>query len=258
MLHQRDVIALPFGLVAKTTYSVLPWIGVIALGYAIGPWFLPDVATGRRERRFAAVGVAMLVTFALLRFGNGYGDKPGRRRRQRRAHRDELLRADEVSALAAVPTPDARDRSTVARRAGAHGRAPGRRGAGGVRRCAALLLLASPDGSAAALHGAFALWGATQGPVFAVSDYVWVLVWYAALIVPFTSDRLVFAPQGIPGATSRGSSTSSGAPSSSTIGVRLRPNPAAQIIVGVSPKQPFPQRVSRSALISHAHSKLRF
>ncbi|WP_345821628.1 hypothetical protein ABC766_07195 [Methylobacterium fujisawaense] len=33
-------------------------------------------------------------------------------------------------------------------------------------------------------HGAFALWGPTQGAVFAVSDYVWVLVWYAALIVP--------------------------------------------------------------------------
>ncbi|WP_345821627.1 heparan-alpha-glucosaminide N-acetyltransferase domain-containing protein [Methylobacterium fujisawaense] len=76
MLHQRDVIALPFGLVAKTTYPVLPWIGVIALGYAIGPWFLPGVATGTRERRFAVVGVAMLVTFALLRLMNGYGDNP--------------------------------------------------------------------------------------------------------------------------------------------------------------------------------------
>ena len=32
MLHQRDVIALPFGLVAKTTYPVLPWIGIILLG----------------------------------------------------------------------------------------------------------------------------------------------------------------------------------------------------------------------------------
>jgi hypothetical protein len=33
-------------------------------------------------------------------------------------------------------------------------------------------------------HGAFALWGPTQGTVFGVDDYVWVVVWYVALIPP--------------------------------------------------------------------------
>lgn len=33
-------------------------------------------------------------------------------------------------------------------------------------------------------HGAAAIWGPTQGSVFGVADYGWVLVWYVTLIVP--------------------------------------------------------------------------
>ncbi len=33
-------------------------------------------------------------------------------------------------------------------------------------------------------HGALAIWGVTQGTLFGVDNYVWVVVWYAALIPP--------------------------------------------------------------------------
>lgn len=74
LLHQRDLIALPFGAVARTSYPVLPWIGVIALGYAIGPWFAADVPAAVRTRRLRLCGMAALVAFAVIRGLNGYGD----------------------------------------------------------------------------------------------------------------------------------------------------------------------------------------
>ncbi|WP_261926279.1 DUF1624 domain-containing protein [Methylorubrum sp. GM97] len=185
MLHQRDVIALPLGLVAKTTYPVLPWIGVIVLGYAIGPWFLPGLATRTRERRFAAIGCAMLAAFVLLRLANGYGDKPWF------VVDDSALRTA-MSFLALTKYPPSLLFLLLTLGTGA------------------LLLVAlerigeRPLVAALAVfggapmffyllhltvlrllyHGAFATWGATQGTVFGVGDYGWVLVWYIGLIVP--------------------------------------------------------------------------
>ncbi|MEE7547442.1 DUF1624 domain-containing protein, partial [Xanthomonas sp. Kuri4-1] len=50
VLHQRDWIVLGDGLRLRTSYPLLPWIGVIALGYAAGPWFARDAAPAQRQR----------------------------------------------------------------------------------------------------------------------------------------------------------------------------------------------------------------
>ncbi|SEP51343.1 hypothetical protein SAMN04487843_1506 [Methylobacterium sp. ap11] len=42
-------------------------------------------------------------------------------------------------------------------------------------------------------HGAFAIWGATQGATFGVANYGWVLVWYAGLIAPLYLPTAWFA-----------------------------------------------------------------
>ncbi|RJG26322.1 DUF1624 domain-containing protein [Massilia cavernae] len=76
MLHQRDVISLGAGFVAKTTYPILPWIGVILLGYTMGPWFADGNDPSVRQRRLINLGLSMIVGFFLLRFMNVYGDKP--------------------------------------------------------------------------------------------------------------------------------------------------------------------------------------
>jgi len=76
ILHQRSVIELGGGMVAKTTYPVLPWIGVILLGYAIGPWFARGTDPGQRMKRLLVLGGALLVGFVLIRYANVYGDKP--------------------------------------------------------------------------------------------------------------------------------------------------------------------------------------
>lgn len=76
ILHQRDVIELGAGVTARTSYPVLPWIGVIVLGYAMGPWFARIRAEGAAVRRLLALGAALLAAFAVIRGLNVYGDAP--------------------------------------------------------------------------------------------------------------------------------------------------------------------------------------
>jgi uncharacterized membrane protein len=57
---------------AFDAYPVLPWLGVMLLGYGLAPWFLLPAAP--RDRRFLSLGAALLALFLLLRYFNGYGD----------------------------------------------------------------------------------------------------------------------------------------------------------------------------------------
>lgn len=74
ILHDRGYIDLWEGARARTSYPVLPWVGVIALGYAIGPWFAVDTPAAVRTHRLRRCGMAALVAFAVVRGLNGYGD----------------------------------------------------------------------------------------------------------------------------------------------------------------------------------------
>ena len=76
MIHQRAVIELGGGLIAKTTYPVLAWIGVILLGYYAGPLFARGGNQAVRIRRLAMLGAGMVIGFVVLRWLNIYGDKP--------------------------------------------------------------------------------------------------------------------------------------------------------------------------------------
>jgi uncharacterized membrane protein len=76
ILHDRGWLEVGDSLRLRTSYPVLPWIGVIALGYAAGPWFARGAQVASRQRRLLGWGVASLVAFVLLRLVNGYGEKP--------------------------------------------------------------------------------------------------------------------------------------------------------------------------------------
>ncbi|OHC93626.1 MAG: hypothetical protein A2095_04260 [Sphingomonadales bacterium GWF1_63_6] len=75
ILHQRSLIEFG-GIAVKTTYPILPWIGVILLGYACGPWFAKGSDPQRRIRRLAMTGLGLVLGFVLIRYLNIYGDKP--------------------------------------------------------------------------------------------------------------------------------------------------------------------------------------
>ena len=74
ILHDRGFIEVASGVTARTSYPVLPWIGVIALGYAIGPWFARQVDPLRRRRLLLMTGAVALAAFVILRSCNAYGD----------------------------------------------------------------------------------------------------------------------------------------------------------------------------------------
>lgn len=72
LLHEGGPVffgGAPIGFVA---YPVLPWIGIMAVGYGLGGVFLRPPA--QRERTLLALGAAMLAGFVVLRFLNQYGD----------------------------------------------------------------------------------------------------------------------------------------------------------------------------------------
>lgn len=74
VLHQRGLIPLPWGGAARTSYPILPWIGVIAAGYALGPLFSGATPPAARRARLLSLGIAALAAFLCLRGLNGYGE----------------------------------------------------------------------------------------------------------------------------------------------------------------------------------------
>jgi len=77
VLHDRVWIQVTDTLRMRTSYPLLPWIGVLALGWWVGQtWFAATVHAAQRQRQLLHWGIGLLVFFALLRACNIYGDKP--------------------------------------------------------------------------------------------------------------------------------------------------------------------------------------
>jgi len=72
LLHQPGYFDLSPSFKLAVLYSLVPWIGVMAAGYALGPVFKLERAT--RVRRLFVLGIAISASFILLRATNLYGD----------------------------------------------------------------------------------------------------------------------------------------------------------------------------------------
>lgn len=69
VLHAGGVWSSGDSPVALVVYPILPWVGVMALGYGLGHLFLaPSLC------RLGQIGLAMTAGFIVLRLVNGYGD----------------------------------------------------------------------------------------------------------------------------------------------------------------------------------------
>ena len=75
-LHERGYRPLTDGFGIVVAYPLLPWLGLIAAGYATGPLFGPAVSSGQRRRRLWIAAAVLMLAFLLLRAMNVYGD-PG-------------------------------------------------------------------------------------------------------------------------------------------------------------------------------------
>ncbi|WP_202368525.1 DUF1624 domain-containing protein [Pseudomonas sp. MWU318] len=76
ILHDRGWIEVGDSLRLRTSYPLLPWIGVIGLGYALGPWFARGADALSRQQGLLLGGIAGLLGFVGLRLINAYGEKP--------------------------------------------------------------------------------------------------------------------------------------------------------------------------------------
>ncbi len=74
ILHERAFLIPEGALKIKVTYPVLPWIGVILLGYVAGPIYARWVDSDRRVRWLTLLGTGCLALLVLLRSFNLYGE----------------------------------------------------------------------------------------------------------------------------------------------------------------------------------------
>ncbi|NKF50824.1 DUF1624 domain-containing protein [Shewanella sp. WXL01] len=74
ILHDRGYLISEGALKIRISYPVLPWIGVIMVGWALGPLFSPSVASETRRKQLLMLGLASLGTLAILRGFNLYGE----------------------------------------------------------------------------------------------------------------------------------------------------------------------------------------
>ncbi len=72
VLHAPGVLYAAPGRIVILAYPLVPWIGVMAVGYALGAVF--GLPAERRRRLLLRAGIALTVSFLALRLANVYGD----------------------------------------------------------------------------------------------------------------------------------------------------------------------------------------
>ena len=72
VLHQPGLLQLGPDIKLYVLYPLIPWIGVIAAGYVLGPWF--ELERSERLRRLLVLGTVAGAGFVLLRTADVYGD----------------------------------------------------------------------------------------------------------------------------------------------------------------------------------------
>lgn len=60
-------------------YTVLPWTGVMLMGYAIGKWYESSFDQLRRKKLLFYTGLSLFLTFLILRYFNWYGNPQPRK-----------------------------------------------------------------------------------------------------------------------------------------------------------------------------------
>ncbi len=72
ILHSGNSLEVFPGRVFRPLYPLMPWIGVIAAGFACGPWMSPRYP--HRQQFFVRMGIGLILAFLGLRALNVYGD----------------------------------------------------------------------------------------------------------------------------------------------------------------------------------------
>lgn len=74
ILHDQNNLGEIAGLTIRASYPVLPWFGVILLGYSAGPLFSAAISASDRRRTLVILGISCIAVMLLLRGLNVYGE----------------------------------------------------------------------------------------------------------------------------------------------------------------------------------------
>lgn len=69
-----NFIPLGGGYFLADIYAILPWTGVMLLGFSIGKWFKKDFPTDKRRKLLLITGTSLIVLFVILRYTGVYGN----------------------------------------------------------------------------------------------------------------------------------------------------------------------------------------
>jgi len=72
-LHEFNVFNF-HRIIILAAYPLIPWAGVMALGYCFGSFYLPAFDAARRKRILVLMGTLGILLFILVRLSNVYGD----------------------------------------------------------------------------------------------------------------------------------------------------------------------------------------
>lgn len=74
LLHQQYFVQYAPGRFFGVLYPLIPWPGIMLLGYCMGSLFVPGYDMGKRRRKLIGFGITATLAFFLVRWLNAYGD----------------------------------------------------------------------------------------------------------------------------------------------------------------------------------------
>ena len=74
LFRANSILPLNSNHAAGIFYAILPWTGVMFMGYSIGHWFIRGFDAAKRKRRLLITGISLVALFFILRLTNLYGN----------------------------------------------------------------------------------------------------------------------------------------------------------------------------------------
>jgi uncharacterized membrane protein len=74
ILHEQSVFKISESYTFYLDYPMLPWVGVMALGYYFGSFYNKSFDPAKRKKVFNIIGISAIVIFLVLRWTNIYGE----------------------------------------------------------------------------------------------------------------------------------------------------------------------------------------
>ena len=74
IIHERAHFDIFGGIKIRVIYPIVPWIGVMSLGYYMGKFYDKTTEAKKRQQLFTIIGVSAILLFVIVRYINLYGN----------------------------------------------------------------------------------------------------------------------------------------------------------------------------------------